>query len=316
MVDEEVGKGLVIAAPRQQDAHDGDGQQGPFHRALHNEEAEHEEQHDKGTHIDGTHCAAFLPILRNHLKELSGLYALAVRQIDNLVGLILCGAALAKAAESRALLGVGSHRGAALHIGNEQRPRLALTVAVLGDVAALQSAIGAVLTLRVGFQLRAATHRGLAVFPRMVEVRDVHQYAQQSANEADARSLHPLRHSFLTDGFHQVSHYHKENDEQEIVGHLHVVGMHLQCGEDCGDEQSPQVFAPVGQHDAGNHRRQIGQGHHLPHVACSDDDEEIGAEGPKDRAKSGQICLKVERAQEDEEAQHIGEEMPHIVGQP
>ena len=95
-----------------------------------------------------------------------------------------------------------------------------------------------------------------------------------------------------------------------------MVGIDFEGREDCCDDESPQVFASIGQHDTGYHWGQIGQGHHLPDVARGDDDEEIAAESPDDTAQYGQILTEVEGSQQNIESQQIGKHQPHIFGKP
>ena len=109
---------------------------------------------------------------------------------------------------------------------------------------------------------------------------------------------------------------HRQDDEQVVVGHLHVVGQHLECCEECGHQQSREILPPVGQHYACDERGQICQGHHLPIVAGGNDDEEVAGEGPYHRPEHGQIPAEVECPEQDIEAQQVGEDVPHDVGQP
>ena len=59
-----------------------------------------------------------------------------------------------------------------------------------------------------------------------------------------------------------------------------MVGVDLEGREYGRYYQSGKVFAPVCQHHAAYHRRQVCQGHHLPQVAGGYDDEEIARERP------------------------------------
>ena len=75
-----------------------------------------------------------------------------------------------------------------------------------------------------------------------------------------------------------------------------MVGQHLKGCKEGRHQHSPQVFAPVGQHHASYHRRQIGQRHHLPDVACGNDDKEIAGESPHDGSQCRQILTEVKGA--------------------
>ena len=88
----------------------------------------------------------------------------------------------------------------------------------------------------------------------------------------------------MADGINQPGNYHGQDDEQIIIRHLYVVGINLESRKDGCEHKAPQVFATIGQHYTCNQWWQISQGPHLPDVTCGNDNEEIGAEGPYDRA--------------------------------
>ena len=150
----------------------------------------------------------------------------------------------------------------------------------------------------------------------MIEIGDVDQHTEQGTDGTDHRALDKLRQLLVTDGHDEPGDDHEEDDEEIVVGHLHVVGIDLKGGEDGRDDQAPQIFAAVAQHNAGDHRRQIGQRHDLPDMACGNDDEEIAGESPKDGAQHSEILFEVEGAQQDVEAQEIGKDIPHVFRQP
>ena len=206
-------------------------------------------------------------------------------------------------------------RGAALGVGDEQGPCLADAVAPLGDIVAVQSAAGLVGSILL-HQLALSAHRLLAILPRVIEVRDVDADTEGSTHGTGRRSLPEVSHLLLLHRIGQPRQHHEEDDEQIVIGHLHVVGIHLEGRKDGRHDESPQIPAAVGQHQSGYHRRQIGQRHHLPDVASGNDDEEIAAEGPYHRAQCSQIPPEVERPQQDIETQQIDKQIPHILGQP
>ena len=121
---------------------------------------------------------------------------------------------------------------------------------------------------------------------------------------------------FLADGFHEESDYEEGDDEQIVVCHLHMVCLHLECREYRRDDETPEEFATIGEHDARNHRRQIGKSHHFPKVAGGDDDKEITAESPYHGSQCCHPLAEIERAQKDIESQQVGEDEPHVLGQP
>ena len=150
----------------------------------------------------------------------------------------------------------------------------------------------------------------------MVEVRQVHADTDHSRQQTHKGGLYEMGNLMITNGLHQIGDNHKEEDKQIIVGHLHVVGTHLEGGEDSRNHKSPQVFPTIGQYHTGNHRRQVGQRHHFPEVSCGDDYQEIGRESPDDGSQGGQQLSEVEGPQQDIEAQQIGKQVPYVVGQP
>ena len=309
-----------MLSPGQHDAQQGGRQQTPRQRiAIADQQAQHGQHQHKGADIDRAHRAvgAFLQmlfpvlgeieaVLHQIVEHLLGRQHLSVAHVDPHIFYSLLGTVVVEEQV---------HRCAALGVGHQQRPRLADAVTIVGDIRALQTArrlVGRILF----HQFALATHGLLGVLPGVVEVRGIDQHAQQTANEASPRGLQEPAVFLLDDSVCQEGDRHKQDDEQIIIGHLHVVGMNLQRSEDARHHQAPQVLAPIGQHDAANHWRQIGQGHHLPQVAGGDDDQEIGAERPEHSAQGRQMLAEVEGPQQDVESQQIDEQVPHIVGQP
>ena len=93
-----------------------------------------------------------------------------------------------------------------------------------------------------------------------------------------------------------------------------MVGVDLEGREHRREQQSPQVFPLIGEYDTRDHRRQIGQCPHLPDMSCSNDNKEIGGEGPDDGTQRRHILSEVEGPQQDIEAQQIGEDEPYVFG--
>ena len=300
MVDKEVGESHEVLTPREHDRKNRGSEQCPLHRTFHHQQSQHKQHQHEGAHI---HRAARHRLLAPILS-----YLLIQRQVVR-VG-FLHGLFVARQ----------GHRGAALGIRNEQRPCLADAVGPLRDVVALQSARR--LVARVGLhQFALATHGLLRILPRMIEVGNVYQNTYGTGSQTHRRGLYdvlPAGGLGIAAGqaLNDERHHHHRYREQIIVGHLHVVGLHLKGGEEGREDESPQVFSSVGQHDAGNHRRQVGQRPHLPDVAGRNDDEEITAEGPDNAAQYGQFAAEVEGAHQDVEAQKIGKNKPHILREP
>ena len=173
------------------------------------------------------------------------------------------------------------HRGTTLRIRNEQRPRLTDAIAPLCDIVALQSTARLVARVLL-HQFTLAAHRLLAILPGVIEVREIDANTDGSTHERDGRSLQEPCQLLLLDGLYQPGNHHRQDDKQIIVGHLHVVRIDLEGRKDSCQQQSPEVFSPIGQYDTRNHRWQISQCPYLPDMACSNDNEEIGGEGPYD----------------------------------
>ena len=149
----------------------------------------------------------------------------------------------------------------------------------------------------------------------MIQVAYVQAQTYYGSCRTDSRSLEEMRHLLLAYGVHEIGNHHEEDNEHIIVCHLHMVGIYLECSEERRDEESPQVFPPVGKHYTADHRRQIRKRHHLPQVSGGDDDKEIAGERPYHRTEGCKIRFEVERAQHDIEAQQIDEKEPHVLGQ-
>ena len=118
----------------------------------------------------------------------------------------------------------------------------------------------------------------------MIQIRDVQTDGNDRSYEAHGSSLYQMFIVFPLDTFDEIGNDHRSDDEQIVVSHLHVIGIHLKSCKDGCDNESPQVFPPICQHNTRYHRRQIGQSHHLPDVTCCNDNEEIAAECPYHRA--------------------------------
>ena len=150
----------------------------------------------------------------------------------------------------------------------------------------------------------------------MIEVGEVDAQTDDTTQHTDRCRLRKAFQFMFADGIHQPGNDEEEDDEQIIIGHLHVVRIDLKRREDSRHQQSPKVFPAIGQHQACNHRRQVGQCPHLPDVSCGDDDEEIGGEGPEDRAQGCQVLTEIKGPQQNIEAQKIGKHVPNVLRQP
>ena len=116
----------------------------------------------------------------------------------------------------------------------------------------------------------------------MIEVRQVDTYTDGCTSDTDGSGLGKSNQLFLLDRLHQPRNHKEKDDEQIIIGHLHVVGVDLKGCENRREQQSPEIAPLIRQHQSRNHRRQIGQCPYLPDMAGGDDNQEIGGEGPDD----------------------------------
>ena len=109
---------------------------------------------------------------------------------------------------------------------------------------------------------------------------------------------------------------HEQDDEQIVVSHLYVIGIHFESREDSRNQKTPQIFAPIGQNKAANHRRQIRKGHHSPKVSGGNDDEEVTGERPDDGAQSGHIVAEIESTKQNIEPKEVDKHIPNVLGKP
>ena len=167
------------------------------------------------------------------------------------------------------------YRSATLGIRNHQSPGFVDAVTPLGDIVSIQSATGLIGSVFL-HQLTLAAHGFLSILPGVIKVRQVERDTDEGTHHAHCRSLSEAGKFSLPDGIHQVGNHHEEDDEEIVVSHLHVVGIHLESREDGGEEQALQILTPVSQHHARNHWRQIGKCPHLPDMTGGDDDKEVG----------------------------------------
>ena len=135
--------------------------------------------------------------------------------------------------------------GTALRVRNQQCPCFVDAIAPLGDIVTVQTATGLVVSILLD-QLTGTTHGFLAVLPSMIEIRDVQTNSNQGCHHTCCGSFQQMAIVFLTDSFNHVSNDQSCNDEQVIIGHLHVVRIDLKSCEDSRHNQSRQIFASIG----------------------------------------------------------------------
>ena len=184
----------------------------------------------------------------------------------------------------------------------------------MGDVVAFQSAtclIGGILF----HQLALATHGFLAVFIRMVKVGQVDADTQDTCCHQYTCRLPKGGQCLLLVGLYPIGYRHEQHHEQEVIAHLHVVGRNLQRHKEGSYESAPQVLATITKHHSRNGRRYVGQGNEFPDMSGSNDDEEVGREGPDNGAQSCHPHLEVECTEQDIESQQHHKHIPDISRQ-
>ena len=150
----------------------------------------------------------------------------------------------------------------------------------------------------------------------MIQVAQVDADTDGSGGDTHGCCLTKPCQLLVFHSLNQESDNHEEDDEQIIIGHLHMIGLHLKGGKQGRQDESPEIFSPITKHNTSNHWWQIGQGHHFPNVSGSNDNEEITGESPDDRTQNSQLLAEIKSTQQDVEAQQIGKHIPHIFGQP
>ena len=261
VVQEEVGKSHEVLAPRQCYGEHGGKQQSPANGSTHYEQRQDKEHAHKGAHIDGTAGARlFAPILPQ----------LAVQRAVLAVGLGHGALALRQ-----------GHACTALGVGDKQSPGLAYAIAPCSDIAAFQTArclVGRILGLVC--QLTLASHTLLAVFPSVIQVGQVDGHTQEATNGKGKTALEPALHSLTTQIREQPAYGQGKNGQEEVVGHLHMVGNYLQCHEQSAHHYAPTALASVAKRHTSNGGGNEGQGVEFPDVTCCNDYEIVAGECP------------------------------------
>ena len=267
MVYEEIRERHEVLAPREENRQYGGYEQCPFQRSFYHKQAKHEKSHHESSHIDGTGSAWLLtPILSQ---------------------LLINGKEFRISLAHGSLVLAQRHGGSTLGVGHQERPSLASSVTPLRYIVPVQSTVSLVGGIFL-HQLTLAAHGLLAILPCMVEIAQVEANTYGGSRHTNGSGLAQVCPLLLADSVYHEGYHHQQNDKQIVVGHLHVVGLHLKGGENGSHYQPRPVFAPIGQHHTRYHGRQICQGHHLPQVTGGDDDEKITGESPNNRAQYGQ----------------------------
>ena len=137
-------------------------------------------------------------------------------------------------------LSVGSQRNrcSALGIRHEQRPGFVHTITPLRDIIAVKSAVSLIGGILLD-EFTLASHALLSILPGVIKVGNIHQHTNQCTRSTYGCGLHKLLHGLLSDSIDQISNNHKEDDEQIIIGHLHMIGINFKGCKDCRDNEPP-----------------------------------------------------------------------------
>ena len=300
---------LSTRDPSKGEREKGGGQERPLHRSAHDEEGEHGEKDNDCAHIDRSDSHGLVaPILRHTGQITAAGGLLQLRGV--LVEVVVAFEVFDAFAVHNAL------RTAAFEVGHEEGERLVHAIAPLRDVVALQSAGGrfAIGGLRLRGEFSLSTHRLFGVFPRVVEVGEVDERTEQSAHHHSGSGFAPMAQRSLSHCVNAIGHDDEEHREEEIVGHLDVVAQHLQGGEQPRDNQSPEVFAAIGEHQSGDGGRDEGEGIDLPNVSCRDDNQKVGRERPRRSAKRREQRPKAEGAHEQIEPEEVEKKVGERTG--
>ena len=83
-----------------------------------------------------------------------------------------------------------------------------------------------------------------------------------------------------------------------------MVCRQLQHCEECSECAAEEISAAVGEHDAGNRRRNVGEGGKFPDVSGADDYEEIRRKSVGDGSEQRNVPTQSAGKQQNVEAQH------------
>ena len=155
-------------------------------------------------------------------------------------------------------LRVVRHRntGTTFDIRHEECPRLIDAIAPLRDIVAVE-ATRRLLSSVLLHELALATHALFLILPGVIEVRQVDTDTEDGSCSSHAGGFPEAFHPVLADSHDEPGDNHEEDDEQIIIGHLHMVGLDLKSREDSRHDEAPQVFAAVGKDETTDHWREV-----------------------------------------------------------
>ena len=274
VVDEEVGDERAVVPPgKEQGEHRGE-EQCPFYRAAHVEQTEDKEEAHDGADVHWPHGHRLVAPVEHDARRVG----LDLLLLENLLRLPR---AFVEFLETWHRLHAGhvddARRAAALIAWHEEREGFIDAVTPGGDVTAVE-AVGRLFFLcaaRRDGEFALAAHGFLGVRVGVVEVRQIGRHAEQSCHECHGRALEEGGQCVAHEGIDAVEKHEEADDEEEIIGHLHVVAQHLESGEECRDGRAAPIFSPHAEHHAADGGRYEGEREGFPQVSGGDDDEEI-----------------------------------------
>ena len=260
VVEKEVIKGRKVFAPGHHDRQGGGRQEPDLQRSLDQESAQQEEEHEYGAEVHGAADEGlFAPVVRGiRLRQLVG--QLRIAGVDALQDLDRLRAAIG----GKALVAGSAHV-----VRDHQRKGLQQAVAPAEGIFFRKSALSGQGARRGSLlrQFRLAADRFLRVFIGRPKPAGIGSEGDPDGQHQYAGSRGEAGQGLLPDGIAQHDQSEYAGHQQEVVGDLHVVGVHLQAHEQGGQGASEQVFSAEGQQYAGDRGRHISQGDHLGRVA-------------------------------------------------
>ena len=109
----------------------------------------------------------------------------------------------------------------------------------------------------------------------MVEVAGVDGDAEEAAEGEGGAGFDPVGDLLLSDGLYEPCYGHEADGEEEVVGHLYVVGEDLQSHEDACETETEAILAAVAECHAADGGGYEGEGEDFPDMSCCDDDEVV-----------------------------------------
>ena len=121
----------------------------------------------------------------------------------------------------------------------------------------------------------SAAHSLLAVFVGVVKAWQIRSHGDYGSHGKHACRLEPSLDGLVLVMLYEICDYQRRYDEQEIVGHLRMVGGKLKHGEERRKSAAGKVTPAIAHHDSGYRRRHIGEGGEFPDMPGSYDYEKI-----------------------------------------